>query len=100
MFLTVKQQKLNCKLLILRSRVVLKNGTIRITVNALVDKVKDLGLWTAMQLSLNLLRVGIFCQLLPGVINEKKQTIFFWIVHFKLLSTKLTYIFGSDIWPY
>lgn len=103
MFSTVnKEQKLNDELLVLRSQVivVLKNGTIWITVNALVDKVKHLGLRTAVQLCLNFLRVGILRQLLPGVINKKKQAIFFWIVHFKLFSTKLTYIFGSDIWSY
>lgn len=88
-------------MLALRGRVVvLKNGTVRITVNALVDKVEDLGLRTAVQFSLNLLWVGIFRQLLPGVINKKKEAIFFWVVHFKLLSTQLAYIFCSDIRSY
>lgn len=89
-------------MLVLSSRVVavLKNGPVWVTVKALVDKVKDLGLRTAVQLRLDFLRVGILCQLLPGVVNKKKQPVFFWICHFKLLSTKLTYIFGSDVWPY
>lgn len=104
MFVTITKEQTykNDRLLVLSSLViaVLKNGPIWVTVNALVDKVKDLGLWTAVQFSLDLLRVGILCQLLPGVINKKKQPVFFWICHFKLLSTKLTYIFSSDIWPY
>lgn len=79
---------------------VLKNGPIWVAVKALVDKVEDLGLRTAVQLCLDFLRVGILCQLLPGVINKKKQPVFFWICHFKLLSTKLTDIFGGDVWPY
>lgn len=78
----------------------MKNGTVWIAVDALVDKVKDLGLRTAVQLRLDFLRVGVLCQLLPGVVDEKEQAVFLRIVHFKLFSTKLTHIFGSDIWSY
>lgn len=35
-----------------------------------------------------------------GVIKKNHQAVFFWICHLKLLGTKPTYVFGSDIWPY
>ena len=76
---------------------VLENHTVRITLDALVDKVEDVGLRPAVQLRLDLLRISVLCQLLPCLINKEKQAVLFRVLHLKLLSTELTHILRGDV---
>lgn len=75
----------------------IENGPIRVTVDAPVDKMEDLGLWSAVKFSFDFLRVSIFRQLLPGVVNKQKQAVVIRIVHFKFLSTELANVLCSNV---
>lgn len=79
---------------------VLENHTVRITLDSLVDKVEDVGLRSAVQLGLDLLRISILCQLLPCLINKEKQAVLLRVLHLKLLSTELTHILCGDVRSY
>lgn len=76
---------------------ILKNNTVRIILNAPVDEVEDVGLWPAVQLSLDFLRISVLCQLLPRFINEEKEAVLLRVPHLKLLSTELTHILSGDV---
>lgn len=53
-----------------------------------------------MQLSLDLLRISVLCQLLPRFVNEEEEAVLLRILHLKLLSTELTHILCGDIGPH
>lgn len=76
---------------------ILENDAVRIILDALVDKVEDVGLWPAVQLSFDFLRVSVLCQLLPRFINKEEETVLLRVPHLKLLGTELTHILGGDI---
>lgn len=76
---------------------ILENHPVRITLDSFVDKVEDVGLRPAVQLSLDLLRISVLCQLLPRLINKEKQAVLFRVLHLKLLSTELTHILCGDV---
>lgn len=80
--------------------VVLKNSPVRVAVDALIDKMEDLGLWPTVQFSFNFLWVGVLSQLLPGVIDEKKEAVVLRIVHFEFLGTEPTHVLCRDVWPH
>lgn len=50
-----------------------------------------------MQLSLDLLRIRVLCQLLPCFINKEKEAVLLRVLHLKLLSTELTHILCGDV---
>lgn len=76
---------------------VLENDAVRIVLDAFVDKVEDVGLWSTVQLCLDFLRVSVLCQLLPCLVNEEKEAVLLRVPHLELLSTDLTHILGGDI---
>lgn len=53
-----------------------------------------------MQLSLDLLRISVLCQLLPCFINEEKEAVLLRGLHLKFLRTELTYILRGDVWSH
>lgn len=59
-----------------------------------------MGLRPAVQLSLDLLRISVLCQLLPRFINEEEEAVLLRILHLKLLSTELAHILGGDVGPH
>lgn len=78
----------------------MEDGSVRIILDALVDKVEDVRLWPAVQLSLDFLRVSVLCQLLPCFVNEEEEAVLLRIPHFELLSTELTHILSGDVRSY
>lgn len=59
-----------------------------------------MGLRPAVQLSLDLLRISVLCQLLPRFINKEKEAVLLRILHLKLLSTELAHILCGDVGPH
>lgn len=56
-----------------------------------------MGLRPAVELSLDLLRISVLCQLLPCFIHEEKEAILLRVLHLKLLRTELTHILCGDV---
>lgn len=79
---------------------ILENDTIRIILDAPVDEVEDVGLWAAVQLGLDFLRISVLCQLLPCFINKEKEAVLLRVPHLKLLSAELTHILSGDVWSH
>lgn len=79
---------------------ILENDTVRVILDALVDKVEDVGLWPAVQLGFDFLRVSVLCQLLPRFVNKEEQAVLLRVPHLKLFGTELTHILGGDVRPH
>lgn len=76
---------------------ILENDAVRVVLDALVDKVEDVGLRPAVQLSLDFLRVGVLCQLLPRFVDKEEESVLLRVPHLKLLGTELTHVLGGDV---
>lgn len=79
---------------------VLEDDAIRILLDALVDEVEDVGLWPAVQLGLDLLRVRVLCELLPRFIHKEEEAVLLGVGHLELLGAKLTHVFSGDVRPH
>lgn len=73
---------------------------IRVALDASVDEVEDVGLWPAVQLGLDPLRVRVLCQLLPRLVHEEKEAVFLRLPHLELLCTQLTHILSGNVRPH
>lgn len=58
---------------------------------------EDVGLWPAVQLSLDFLRVSVLCQLLPRFVNKEKEAVLLRVPHLELLSTELAHVLGGNV---
>lgn len=58
---------------------------------------EDVGLWPAVQLSLDFLRVSVLCQLLPCFVNKEEEAVLLRVPHLKLLGTELAHILGGNV---
>ena len=79
---------------------VLEDDAVRILLDALVDKVEDVGLWPAVQLGLDFLRVRVLCQLLPRFVHEEEEAVLLGVGHLELLGTELTHVLRGDVRPH
>lgn len=79
---------------------VLECDAVRVVLDALVDKVEDVGLGPAVQLGLDFLRVGVLCQLLPRLVDEEEESVLLGVPHLELLGAQLAHVLGGDIRPH
>lgn len=61
------------------------------------DEVEVGNLRVAVQLSLDLLRVGVRCQLLAAALHHQEQAVVLGLRHFKLVGTQLTHLFHGGV---
>lgn len=54
-------------------------------------------MWPAVQLSLDLLRVSVLCQLLPRFVNKEKEAVLLRVPHLELLSTELAHVLSGNV---
>lgn len=59
-----------------------------------------MGLRPAVQLSLDFLRVGVLCQLLPRFVDKEEESVLLRVPHLELLGTELTHVLGGDVWSH